>query len=71
MDDFLADEMMRLRMGFAVSSPNAQAKLTGADGSKRAVRDALANLEETNPDEAALLQEHLDTGKSTDLRWQD
>lgn len=59
------------RMSFGMTSANAHIKFSTVDGSKRAVRDALANLEEHHPDQAALLQEHIDAGKSTDPRWND
>jgi 16S rRNA G1207 methylase RsmC len=67
MNDFFMREYMALSM----RSANAHVVITDVDGSKRAVRDALANLEEHHPEEAALLQEHADTGKSTDSRWKD
>lgn len=62
---------MREYMDIGLSRRNAHVKITGVNGSKRAVRDALARLEEQSPDEAAVLREHADTGRSTDPRWSD
>lgn len=59
------------RLGFSVTDPTAHCKVTGVDTTKRSVREALANLEEMNPDEAALLREHIDCGRSTDPQWDD
>lgn len=68
MDPRWREGMMELRLGMSVARPSALAKVTGVNGSKRAVTDALARLEEHNPEAAALMREHLDVGRSTDER---
>lgn len=71
MDDYDSFDRWAMRMSFGALRPNSHVAITGVDGSKRAVAEALAQLEEAHPDEAALLQEHIDCGKSTDPRWND
>jgi len=57
---------MMLRYSMGITSRNAHAVITSLPDPDEAVADALANLEEHSPDEAALLREHTGCGRSTD-----